>query len=85
MLADREERGVNGEMKKWVGPSPKREELLRNSFREDIELPMGYDKYCAQRVVVKLAVKVANEWRTGDAESDWGLISRVTKICLGKR
>ena len=23
------------------------------------------------------------EWRTGDGESDWGMISRVTKICFG--
>ena len=35
----REERGVNGEMKKWVGQWPKREELLRNGFREEIGLP----------------------------------------------
>ena len=33
-------RGVNGGMKKWVGRWPKREELLRNGFREEIVLPM---------------------------------------------
>ena len=38
--AGREERGVNGGMKKWVGHWPKREELLRNGFREEIWLPM---------------------------------------------
>ena len=38
--AGREERGVNGGMKKLVGRWPKREELLRNGFREEIGLPM---------------------------------------------
>ena len=32
--------GVNGGMKKWVGRWPKKEELLRNGFREEIGLPM---------------------------------------------
>ena len=36
----REERAVNGEMKKCVGRWPKREEPLRNSFREEIGLPV---------------------------------------------
>ena len=31
--------GVNGGMKKLVGRLPKREELLRNSCREEIVLP----------------------------------------------
>ena len=35
-----EERGVNGRMKKWVGRWPKREELLRNVFREEIGIPV---------------------------------------------
>ena len=35
-----DERGVNGGMKKWVERWPKREELLRNCFREEIGLPM---------------------------------------------
>ena len=39
-VAGREERGMNGGMKKWVGRWPKREELLRNGFREEIVLPM---------------------------------------------
>ena len=39
-MKGREERGVNGEMKKWVGRWPKTEELLRNGFREEIGLPM---------------------------------------------
>ena len=43
-----------------------------------------YDRYRAQRVAVKLAVKLQKEWRTGDEESDWGMISRVTKRCFGK-
>ena len=29
--------------------------------------------------------KLQKEWRTGDGESDWGMISRVTKRCFGKR
>ena len=33
-------REVNGRIKKWVGWWPKREELLRNGFREEIGLPM---------------------------------------------
>ena len=36
----REDNGVNGGMKKLVGRWPKREELLRNSFREEIGSPM---------------------------------------------
>ena len=43
-----------------------------------------HDRYRTQRVVVKLAVQVAKR-RTGDGESDWGMISRVTKRCFGKR
>ena len=35
-----EEKGVNGGMKKLVERWPKREELLRNGFREEIGLPM---------------------------------------------
>ena len=31
---------VNDGMRKWVGQWPKREELLRNSFRGEIRLPM---------------------------------------------
>ena len=36
----REEREVNGGMKKLVGRCPKREEFFRNGFREEIGLPM---------------------------------------------
>ena len=36
----REERGVNGGMKKLVGRWSKREELLSNGFREEIGSPM---------------------------------------------
>ena len=39
-VAGREERGVNGEMKKYAGRWPKREELLRNGFRGEIGLPL---------------------------------------------
>ena len=31
---------MNGGIKKWVGWWPKREELLKNGFREEIGLPM---------------------------------------------
>ena len=34
---------------------------------------------------MKLAVQAAKkEWRTGDGESDWGMISRVTKKMFWK-
>ena len=36
----REERVVNGGMKKWVGQWQEREELLRNGFQEEIGLPI---------------------------------------------
>ena len=55
-------------MKKWVGRWPKREELLRNGYREEIGTDT-YDRYRAQRVVVKLAVQVAKimaDWRWGE-------------------
>ena len=44
-----------------------------------------YDRYRAQRVVVKRALQVTKRLRTGDGESDWGMISRVTKKFFGKR
>ena len=40
MYVGRAEGGVNGGTKKWVGRWTEREELLRNSFREEIRLPM---------------------------------------------
>ena len=48
-VGGREERGVNGGMKKWVGQWPKRafEEWLQRRDR------VTYDRYRAQRVVVK--------------------------------
>ena len=36
----REEREVNGGIKKWVKRWPRRKELLRNSYREEIGLSM---------------------------------------------
>ena len=78
----REERGVNGGIKKWVWRWPKREEILRNGYREEIGLPMidaGTERDCESHL------KLQKEWRTGDGESDWGMISRVTKRCFGKR
>ena len=60
---------------------PKREELLRNGFREEI---VTYGRCRAQRVAVKLAVQAAKIMATDDGESDWGMISRVTKRCFGK-
>ena len=55
-------------MKKWVERWPKREELLRSGFREEIGLPMSYDRYRAQRVAVKLAVQTAKRM----ADRRWG-------------
>ena len=41
------ERGVNGGMKKWEGRWPKREELLRNGFGEEIGLQIpGTESGC---------------------------------------
>ena len=59
----------------------------RRAFEEWLQRrdSVTYDRYRAQRVAVKLAVKLQNEWRTSDGESDWGMISRVTKRCFGKR
>ena len=59
----------------------------RRAFEEWLQRRdrVTYDRYRAQRVVVKLAVKLQKEWRTGDRESDWEMISRVTKRCFGKR
>ena len=69
-------------MKKWVGRRPKREELFRNGFREEIGLPMtdtGH-RECLGNGQLKLQ-KIS----PFDGESDWEIISRVTKRCLGKR
>ena len=38
MCVGREERGVNGGIKKWVGRWPKRDELLKNGFRTEMGL-----------------------------------------------
>ena len=43
-----------------------------------------YDRYRAQRVAVKLGVQAAKRMATGDGESDWGMISRVTKKMFWK-
>ena len=61
-------------MKKWVGRWPKK----RRAFEEWLQRRdrVTYDRYRAQRVVVKLSVQAAKEWRTGDGESDWEMISR---------
>ena len=58
----REERGVNGGMKKWVGQWPK-----RRAFEEWIQRRdrVAYDRYRARRVVLKRA-KLQRKWRTGD-------------------
>ena len=75
-------------MKKWVGRWPKREELLRNGFREEIGLPKTDTGH---RVVVKRAVQVAKrmgDWRWGlrfrnDFEGNkkmfWKEVKRVRK------
>ena len=60
----------------------------RRAFEEWLQRRdrVTYDRYRAQRVAVKLAVQAAKkEWRTGDGESNWGMILRETKRCFGKR
>ena len=44
-----------------------------------------YDRYRAQGVAVKLAVQAAKRMADRRWESDWGMTSRVTKRCFGKR
>ena len=73
---------VNGGMKKWVERWPKREELLRNCFKEEIGLLMTDTGH---REAVKLEVQAAKRMEDWRWESDWGMISRVTKRCFGKR
>ena len=59
----------------------------RKAFEEWLQRRdrVSYDIYQAQRVLVNRAVKVAKRMATGDGKSDWEMISRVTKICFGKR
>ena len=59
----------------------------RRAFEEWLQRRdrVTYDRYRAQRVVLKRAAQVAIRWRTGDGERDWGMISRLTKKCFGKR
>ena len=59
----------------------------RRAFEEWLQRRdrVTYDRCRPQRVAVKLAVQAAKEWWTGDGESDWGMISRVTKRCFEKR
>ena len=61
----------------------KRGELLRNGFRREIGLPMtdtGHRGWLRNG-----QFKLQKECRTGDGESDCGMMSRVTKSCFGKR
>ena len=53
----------------------------RKAFEEWLQKrgSVTYDRSRAQRVAVKLASKLEKEWRTGDGESDWRMISRGTK------
>ena len=51
--ADRDERGVNGGMKKWVAEERAVEELLQKS--DEVTYPLK--RYRTQRVAVKRAVK----------------------------
>ena len=79
----REEMAVNGGMKKWVGRQPKREELLRNGFREEIGLPItdtGHREWLSNG-----QSKLQKEWLTGDGENDWGMILGITKSCFEKQ
>ena len=59
----------------------------RRAFEEWLQRRdrVTYDRYWAQRVAVKLAVQAAKRRRTSNGESDWGMISMVTKRCSGKR
>ena len=60
----------------------------RRAFEEWLQRRdrVTYDRYWAQRVVLKRAVKVAKRIApTGDGKRDWGMISRETKRCIGKR
>ena len=43
-----------------------------------------YDRYRAQRVAVKWQSKLQKEWRTGDVESNQGMILRETKKMFWK-
>ena len=65
----------------------KRDAEKRRAFEEWLQRRDGvtYDRYRAQRVVVEQEVQAAKRMGTGDGESDWGMISRVTKRCFGKR
>ena len=65
-IGDQRIKVVSGGMKKRVGRWPKREERLRNGYREEIGLPLTYR---VQRVAMKRAVKVAKimeDWRWGE-------------------
>ena len=59
----------------------------RRAFKEWLQRRdrVTYYRYWAQRVAVKLAVQAAKKCRTCDGESDWGMISKITKRCFGKR
>ena len=75
---------MNGGMKKLVGRFPKREELSRNGFREEIAR-VTFDRYRAQRVVVKRAVQVAKRMADRRWEERLGNNFVGTKRCFGKR
>ena len=79
---DRGRKGVNGGMRKCVAVVEKRgafEEWLQKRYVH------SYDRYRAQRAVVKQAGMVAKKWQIGDVVNVCGMITRSIKICFGKR
>ena len=74
MWAGRKERGMNGRMKKLVGRWPQKEVFEEWLQRRD---KGTYDRYLAQRVVVKQRIKVK---KNGEL-----LMVSVIKMCFGMR
>ena len=66
-----------GAEKKCVDVSVAEKWLWRKDYN-------SYDRYRAQRAVMKQAVKIAQKWQIGNGESGWGMISSVIKRCFGK-
>ena len=59
---------------------------MRRAFEEWLQRRdcVTNDRFQAQRVFVKWAVKVQKEWRTGNWENDCGMILSLTKRYFGK-
>ena len=77
---------MGGGMKKLVQRWPKRDGAFEEWLQKRNRVTDDRDRAQRVHMVVKRAVRgLKKDRRTSNGESDWGMISRVTKRCFGNR